>query len=105
MLKISNKRALLSIGLAVAPASAWASGAPAATLAQLLTNSGITASGYLAATYYHSSGGNTYHQVDTRHDAFPLDQAGLTLAYRPLHKYRDMPEAIRATANRRRPRT
>jgi len=97
MLKISSKRALLSIGLAVAPASAWASGAPVATLAQLLTNSGITASGYLAATYYHSSGGNTYHQFDTRHDAFQLDQAGLTLAYQPTEGFGALVDVVGGT--------
>ncbi len=68
---------------ALGPAGARAAEPPAGTLAQLLADSGITASGYLAASYYTSSGGNTFHQFDTAHDAFQLDQAGLTLAYQP----------------------
>jgi hypothetical protein len=35
MLKITHKRALLGIGLAIAPASAWAGGPTAALLEQL----------------------------------------------------------------------
>jgi hypothetical protein len=56
---------------------------PATTLTQILTNSGITESGYIAASYYDSSGYNTYHQFDTSHDTFQLDEAGLQLAYQP----------------------
>jgi hypothetical protein len=56
---------------------------PATTLSQILANSGITESGYVAASYYDSSGYNTYHQFDTSHDTFQLDQAGLQLAYQP----------------------
>jgi hypothetical protein len=37
----------------------------------------------VAASYYDSSGYNTYHQFDTSHDTFQLDQAGLQLAYQP----------------------
>lgn len=65
------------------PGRAWAAGSTAETLAQMLSASGITESGYIAASYYHSSGGNTFHQFDTGHDSFQLDQAGLTLAYQP----------------------
>jgi hypothetical protein len=66
------------------PAGALAADAPpATTLSQLLANSGITESGYVAASYYDSSGYNTYHQFDTSHDTFQLDQAGLQLAYQP----------------------
>jgi hypothetical protein len=76
--------AVAAIALAGAlPAAASAADAPAATLSQLLANSGITESGYVAASYYHSSGDNTYHQFDVYHDSFQLDQAGLTLAYQP----------------------
>src|SRR6185312_13127607 len=53
------------------------------TLSRLLADSGITESGYVAASYYHSSGYGTYHQFDTSHDTFQLDQAGLQLAYQP----------------------
>ncbi|HEX5462856.1 MAG TPA: outer membrane beta-barrel protein [Steroidobacteraceae bacterium] len=65
------------------PAGALAADTPAATLSQLLANSGITESGYVAASYYHSSGTDTYHQFDTSHDSFQLDQAALQLAYQP----------------------
>ena len=66
-----------------APAGALAADSPATTLSQLLANSGITESGYVAASYYRSSGASTYHQFDTSHDTFQLDQAGLQLAYQP----------------------
>ena len=65
-----------------APACALAD-SPVTTLSQILANSGITESGYVAASYYASSGYNTYHQFDTSHDTFQLDQAGLQLAYQP----------------------
>ena len=39
--------------------------------------------GYVAASYYHSNGYNTYHQFDNKHDTFQLDQAALTVAYQP----------------------
>lgn len=65
------------------PASVLAADSPAPTLSQVLANSGITESGYVAASYYDSSGYNTYHQFDTSHDTFQLDQAALQLAYQP----------------------
>jgi hypothetical protein len=65
------------------PAGALAADPPASTLSQILANSGITESGYVAASYYDSSGYNTDHQFDTSHDTFQLDQAGLQLAYQP----------------------
>ena len=65
------------------PAVTLAADSPATTLAQILANSGITESGYVAASYYDSSGYNTYHQFDTSHDTFQLDEAGLQLAYQP----------------------
>lgn len=82
---------------AFGPARARAANDPAATIAQLLANSGITASGYLAASYYHSSGGNTFHQFDTAHDAFQLDQAGLTLAYQPKQGFGALIDTIAGT--------
>jgi hypothetical protein len=75
--------AALIMMAAAAPAGAQAADPPATTLSQILTNSGITESGYVAASYYDSSGYNTYHQFDTSHDTFQLDQAGLQLAYQP----------------------
>lgn len=65
------------------PVGALAADSPASTLGQILANSGITESGYVAASYYDSSGYNTYHQFDTSHDTFQLDEAGLQLAYQP----------------------
>ena len=86
---------LLAAALAtLAAGGARAAQTPAATLETLLANSGITASGYLAASYYTSSGGNTYHQFDTAHDAFQLDQAGLTLAYQPKQGFGGLIDVI-----------
>ncbi len=56
---------------------------PAPSFSDVLTASGITESGYVAASYYHSNGYNTYHQFDNKHDSFQLDQAGLTIAFQP----------------------
>jgi hypothetical protein len=74
-------------GVAVAddePAKAAASNPSALpALADLLTAWGITESGYVAASYYHSNGYNTDHQFDNKHDTFQLDQAAITLAYQP----------------------
>jgi hypothetical protein len=64
------------------PAGALAE-SPVGTLSQVLASSGITASGYVAGSYYDSDGYNTYHQFDTSHDTFQLDQAALQLAYQP----------------------
>src|SRR5258708_31444676 len=55
----------------------------ASSLSDVLTASGITESGYVAASYYHSNGYNTDHQFDNKHDSFQLDQAGLTIAFQP----------------------
>ena len=63
------------------PVKPIASSAP--TISDVLTGSGITESGYIAASYFHSNGYNTYHQFDNKHDSFQLDQAGLTLAFQP----------------------
>lgn len=58
--------------------------APAApSLTDVLTSSGITATGYVAASYYRSNGYSTYHQFDTKHDSFQLDQASVTIAFQP----------------------
>lgn len=74
--------ALLAVAGAV-PAGAPAADSPGATLSQILSNSGITESGYVAGSYFHSTGVGTDHQFDTGHDSFQLDEAGLTLAYQP----------------------
>ena len=67
----------------LAAASAQATPLAQETLTQILANTGISASGYLAASYYASTADNTYHQFDTAHDTFQFDQAGLTLGYQP----------------------
>jgi hypothetical protein len=73
------------IALSAASLSAYADdGVPAApSLTSILESSGITASGYVAASYYQSSGDSTYHEFDIHHDSFQLDQAALTIAYQP----------------------
>jgi hypothetical protein len=58
-------------------------GPPVPAFADVLTAWGLTESGYVAASYYHSNGYNTYHQFDIQHDTFQLDQAALQLAYQP----------------------
>lgn len=66
------------------PAKSAAPAAPAVpALSDLLTAWGLTESGYVAASYYHSNGYNTDHQFDNKHDTFQLDQAALTLSYQP----------------------
>jgi hypothetical protein len=67
-----------------APAAAAEPAKPApGTLAGVLDASGITATGYVAASYYHSNGYSTYHQFDNKHDSFQIDQAALTIAFQP----------------------
>src|SRR5215470_1336481 len=93
-MKYANKRTILAsaavsifavAGLAYLPsATAETPIAPAnPTLAEMLTSAGLTVNGYIAASYYHSSGYNTFHQFDVEHDTFQLDQAGLQVGYQP----------------------
>jgi hypothetical protein len=72
---------LLAADADTATTSAPAQAAPA--LSAVLSSSGITITGYVAASYYHSSGENTFHEFDVRHDTFQLDQAGLQVGYQP----------------------
>ncbi|HJS89677.1 MAG TPA: outer membrane beta-barrel protein [Steroidobacteraceae bacterium] len=45
---------------------------------------GISASGYIAGSYYASNGYPVnIHQFDVEHDTFQLDQAGFAVAYQP----------------------
>jgi len=82
----------------MAIACVWAAGVPvyatavdataptagsAPTLTDILTSAGVTVSGYVGASYYHSSGYNSFHEFDVHHDTFQLDQAGLSVAYQP----------------------
>jgi len=52
-------------------------------LSDILSASGLTATGYVAASYYHSNGYSSDHQFDNKHDSFQVDQAAFTLAYQP----------------------
>jgi hypothetical protein len=74
-------------GVALAADEPAAPAAPATptgpSLTDVLTASGLTATGYVAASYYHSNGYSTDHQFDNKHDTFQLDQAAVTLAYQP----------------------
>jgi hypothetical protein len=70
-------------GAAVAEDEPAKPAATRASLSDVLAASGITESGYVAASYYHSNGYNTYHQFDNKHDTFQLDQAALTIAFQP----------------------
>ena len=70
--------------LADEPAAAAAPAASTApSLSDMLAASGITETGYVAASYYHSNGYNTDHQFDNKHDSFQIDQAALSVAYQP----------------------
>ena len=77
----------LAIGSMLSTAAMADDAKPAAptapSLGDVLTASGITESGYVAASYYHSNGYSTFHQFDIEHDTFQLDQAALTLSYQP----------------------
>jgi Putative beta-barrel porin-2, OmpL-like. bbp2 len=55
----------------------------APSVADVLSSWGIAITGYVAASYYHSSGDNTFHEFDVNHDSFQLDQAGLQVGYQP----------------------
>jgi hypothetical protein len=61
--------------------------APAAPVgnefSQILDKVGLAVTGYVSASYYHSSGDSTLHQFDVEHDTFQLDQASITVAYQP----------------------
>src|SRR5215471_6125949 len=74
--------AALPSGAAAADTTAPAPGSSTG-LSELLASSGLTVSGYVAASYYHSSGYNSFHEFDVRHDTFQLDQAGLQIGYQP----------------------
>ncbi|MEJ0008534.1 MAG: outer membrane beta-barrel protein [Steroidobacteraceae bacterium] len=87
-----------AIIVATAPRLLLAADAPAApapppppvpALSDLLTGWGLTVSGDIAASYYHSNGypGDTelgnLRAFDSDHDSFQLDEAGLQIGYQP----------------------
>jgi hypothetical protein len=85
--------------VAIAPRLLLAADAPAAAappapavpgLSDLLTSWGLTTSGDIAASYYHSNGypnalapDLTWRAFDGDHDSFQLDEAGLQIGYQP----------------------
>jgi len=78
--------------VAIAPQVLLAADAPAAPaapavpgLSDLLTSWGLTTSGDIAASYYHSNGypGSAWRGFDQDHDTLQLDEAGLQLGYQP----------------------
>jgi hypothetical protein len=74
--------------VAADPETATAVSTPAApSVADVLTASGLTVNGYVAASYYHSTGYNTFHEFDIQHDTFQLDQAGLQIGYQPIEGF------------------
>ncbi len=91
MKKPAKKRLAPALMLGIATCRAAVTGDdpvnPAAftapSFSDVLKASGITESGYIAASYYHSNGYSTYHQFDNKHDSFQLDQAALTIAFQP----------------------
>lgn len=95
-----SSRTVLCVLLICAPACLLAAetaapAAPAApSLAAVLASSGITVTGYVAASYYHSSGYNSFHEFDVDHDTFQLDQAGLTVAYQPKEGFGALVDVI-----------
>jgi putative OmpL-like beta-barrel porin-2 len=52
-------------------------------LSQILDAIGLSVTGYVSSSFYHSTGDSTLHQFDIEHDTFQLDQASVTLAYQP----------------------
>src|SRR5882724_13691821 len=83
MLGITTCGAAMAADEPAAPAAAEPAKPAPGTLAGVLDASGITETGYVAASYYHSNGYSTYHQFDNKHDSFQLDQAALTIAFQP----------------------
>jgi len=83
MLGITTCGAAMAADEPAAPVAAEPAKPAPGTLAGVLDASGITATGYVAASYYHSNGYSTYHQFDNKHDTFQLDQAALTIAFQP----------------------
>jgi len=85
--------AAASLILISAAGTAWADDAPAApakpalpSIADLLTGSGITATGEVSATYDHQgfSGSNAQFPQQDSYSTFTLQQAALTVAYQPM---------------------
>ncbi len=82
---MKSMKILSALGLVVATGAAHAA---APTLKEVLDSSGITATGHVAASYSHfSTAGGSFHQFDTNHNTFTLNQAALTLGYLPAEGF------------------
>ncbi len=68
---------------ALADDSATTTKPVAPSVSDVLGSSGITLTGYVAASYYHSTGYNSFREFAVKHDTFQLDQAGLQIGYQP----------------------
>jgi len=88
----NTTRAIIAAAIvAAAPRLILAADAPAApapavpALGDLLTAWGLTVSGDVAASFYHSNGypESTFREFDQDHDSFQLDEAGLQIGYQP----------------------
>lgn len=90
-MKSSTRAIAAAIAVACVPRLLLAADAPAAPapavpgLSDLLTAWGLTVSGDIAASYYHSNGypGSDWRGFDQDHDSLQLDEAGLQLGYQP----------------------
>jgi hypothetical protein len=83
--------------LATASAAALAADPPAAKskFDELLDSTGLTVSGYVAASYYASNGyPSNVHQFDWKHNSFQLDQAGFAVAYQPKEGFGALVDVI-----------
>ena len=93
-LRFTAASALAVATLPCAAPRALADPPAAATLADVLASSGVTVNGYVGASYYHSSGYNSFHEFDVEHDTFQLDQAGLSVAYQPKQGFGSLVDLI-----------
>lgn len=85
-MKIESKLLIAaSLGLMSVTSTAFAEEEvkAAPTLGSVLEASGITATGYVAASVYTQDSDTLTHQFDSAHEEFKLDQAAITLAYQP----------------------
>lgn len=88
---------LLAVGGGVAHAAdaPAAPAAPVPSFADILTGWGLTANGYVAASFYHSNGYPfNLHQFDTKHSTFQLDEAGFSVAYQPKEGFGALVDVI-----------
>lgn len=86
---------LAAASLAPLPHLLLAANASPASWADTLAAWGVTANGYIAASYYASNGyPSNIHQFDVRHDTFQLDEAGFQVAYQPKQGFGGLVDLI-----------